>query len=401
MKIRRLNKFSSSDRTVAQPVWMEGDDVKIAAVSNAGLPRLTFGIIVLNGEPFLRYNLRSLYPFAHQIIVVEGASLNAAATASADGHSIDGTLTVLRRFKIEEDPEDKLTIVTAEDHGYANGFWPGEKDEQSDAYARRAQGDYLWQVDVDEFYRAEDIHFLAHLLAARPDLSGVSFYWKNFWGGFDYLVDGWDYRDLVQNMGGIRRVFRWGNGYRYSTHRPPTVVDDQRRNLFTLNWFSADDTAQLGLYCYHYGMVLPAQAKQKTIYYKNLLAECEDMPQWYEETFLNLRRPFHVLHGTKPPSWLLRFTGNHPTAINSLIEDASHNLIAFEERRNADIESLLTSWRYRAATFWLRNLYFIVPPASRLARQVWISIGDLLIHRSARKFLRRSRETMNRWMTTH
>ena len=28
------------------------------------LPRITFGMIVLNGEPFLEYNLRSLYPFA-------------------------------------------------------------------------------------------------------------------------------------------------------------------------------------------------------------------------------------------------------------------------------------------------------------------------------------------------
>lgn len=37
-------------------------------------PRITFGMIVLNGEPFTRYNLRALYPFAHEIIVVEGAA---------------------------------------------------------------------------------------------------------------------------------------------------------------------------------------------------------------------------------------------------------------------------------------------------------------------------------------
>lgn len=27
-------------------------------------PRVTFGMIVLNGEPFVRYNLRALYRFA-------------------------------------------------------------------------------------------------------------------------------------------------------------------------------------------------------------------------------------------------------------------------------------------------------------------------------------------------
>ena len=49
------------------------------------IPRITFGIIVLNGEPFTRYNLQALYPFAHEIIVVEGASLRAAPAATPTG----------------------------------------------------------------------------------------------------------------------------------------------------------------------------------------------------------------------------------------------------------------------------------------------------------------------------
>ena len=55
------------------------------------------------------------------------------------------------------EPEDELVIVTAEDDGHPNGFWPGEKDEQSRAYAKRATGDYLWQVDIDEFYHIRKI----------------------------------------------------------------------------------------------------------------------------------------------------------------------------------------------------------------------------------------------------
>ena len=37
-------------------------------------PRISFGMIVLNGEPFVRYNLRAIYPFAYEIIIVEGGS---------------------------------------------------------------------------------------------------------------------------------------------------------------------------------------------------------------------------------------------------------------------------------------------------------------------------------------
>ena len=81
---------------------------------------------VLNGEPFTRYCLRQIYPFAHQLIVVEGAAPGARNIATPDGHSRDGTLEVLKSFKRDEDPEDKLVLVTRD------GFW-SEKDEMSQA----------------------------------------------------------------------------------------------------------------------------------------------------------------------------------------------------------------------------------------------------------------------------
>jgi len=89
--------------------------------------KITFGMIVLNGEPFVRYNLRALYPFAHQIIVVEGSCPAARGVAGPDGHSKDGTLETLARFSREEDPENKILILRAEDDGHPDGFWPGEK----------------------------------------------------------------------------------------------------------------------------------------------------------------------------------------------------------------------------------------------------------------------------------
>ena len=64
-------------------------------MKNLDLPKITFGIIVLNGEPFTRYCLRALYPFAHEILVVEGA----APVATPDGRSTGGTLETLYRFK--------------------------------------------------------------------------------------------------------------------------------------------------------------------------------------------------------------------------------------------------------------------------------------------------------------
>lgn len=178
-------------------------------------PRISFGIIVLNGEPFLRYNLRALYPHAHQIIVAEGASPLAAHAATPDGHSIDGTLEELRRFQREEDPENKLIVVTAEDEGLPNGFWPGEKDQQSRAYAQRASGDWLWQIDIDEFYQPADIERVKDYLARNPETTCLTFRAHHFWGGFDYeLRGGLFYHPRFQGelWGVYRRLFKWGPG---------------------------------------------------------------------------------------------------------------------------------------------------------------------------------------------
>src|SRR5450756_1924974 len=155
--------------------------------SGESTPRVTFGIIVLNGEPFTRYCLRSLYPFAHEIIVVEGGHEDARAVTTPDGHSIDGTLETLRRFVSEEDPEKKVRLVTRD------GFWP-TRDEvghvrtaQSRAYAELATGDYLWQVDIDEFYRPADMQAVFAMLARDPGITACLLYTSPFWGGLGYV----------------------------------------------------------------------------------------------------------------------------------------------------------------------------------------------------------------------
>ena len=92
-----------------------------------------------------------------------------------------------------EDHENKISLITAEDEGYKNGFWPGEKDEQSQAYAKRTTGNWLWQLDVDEFYHEKDlIEITAYLTKHNPSM--VFFYWINrlvnfFWvSSFHYQL---------------------------------------------------------------------------------------------------------------------------------------------------------------------------------------------------------------------
>lgn len=317
-------------------------------MTSLALPRITFGIIVFNGEPFTAYCLRALYPFAHQIIVVEGACPGAATLASAEGHSTDGTLEVLYRFKTEEDPEDKIQIVTRQ------GFWD-EKDEQSGAYADRATGDYLWQVDIDEFYKTEDMHRILKMLRDDPEITALSIREITFWGGFEYTTDGWYLR------GGpdvCHRLFKWGAGYRYITHRPPTVLDPMGRDLRKIKWVDSKTLEKLGIFLYHYSLVFPRQVSEKCEYVsKREGARYPEAKVWATQAFYNLTRPYRVHNVYTHPSWLEHFAGSHPLQIDVLRHDLEAGRVQIEMRQNDDVEAMIDSFWYRSGRAWLKATF--------------------------------------------
>ncbi len=308
------------------------------SMSSNSLPKVTFGIIVLNGEPFTRYCLRALYPFAHEIIVVEGATVSASAIATPDGHSTDDTLKTLYHFKAEEDPDNKLKIITKK------GFW-SEKDEQSQAYAEKATGDYLWQVDIDEFYTAKDIQCILKMLQKNPDITSVSFKQITFWGGFNYVTDGWYLRRGAEIY---HRLFKWGPGFRYVTHRPPTVYDPQGVNLRELKWINGYQLAQQGIFLYHYSLVFPKQVLDKCIYYSQTgwAGHATGAVEWAYNNFFVLKNPYRVHNVYQYPSWLERYSGTHPPEIMHMWEDIEEGRVKIKIRPNEDIEKLLSSWRY-------------------------------------------------------
>jgi len=323
-------------------------------MSSAPLPKITFGIIVLNGEPFTRYCLRSLYPFAHEIIVVEGGHESAFDVSTPDGHSTDDTLEMLYRFKREEDPEDKVQIVVRD------GPWPqrdelgNSKTPQCRAYAERATGDYLWQVDIDEFYRPEEMHVVLQMLTDDPAITAVSFNVHPFWGGYDYVSDGWYWR---RGHITFHRLFKWGPGYRYVTHQPPMVADEEGRDLRTLKWVSGDQMARRGVRLYHYDHVFPHQVRNKALFYRRQAPRvCAEIIEWADAGFFTLRRPYHVERHYWLPAWIDRYDGPHPPEALRMLEDIRAGRLDVELRRTDDVERLLGSPRYWAGRAALKAL---------------------------------------------
>lgn len=304
------------------------------------VPRITFGIIVLNGEPFIKYCLRQLYPFAHEIIVVEGAYWASAANADSEGHSIDNTLEELHCFKREEDSRGIVQIVTK------NGLWES-LTVQCQAFAARATGDYLWQVDVDEFYKPENMQTVINLLAADPSVTMVSFKLIQFCFGFDYVLHSG--RDLQRH--GImecRRVFKWGPGYKYVEHEPPTVVDHSGCDVGKINYLNNKQMARLGIHIYHYTSIFEIQMKSKARAYalRGWRGKSENAISC-AENWISLNDPFHLQLEQKYYTWLERFTDIHPPEIIRLRQDIKSGKIKMSMRNNADVERLFSSPRYK------------------------------------------------------
>jgi len=310
--------------------------------------KISFGIIVLNGQPFVKYCLRQIYPFAHEIIVVEGACVNAKSIATKDGHSTDGTLRVLKEFKKEEDYDNKLKIITKK------GFW-SEKDEQSRAYAKVITGDYLWQVDIDEFYKEEDIKTMLKILQQDPKITAISFKQISFWGDIKYYTDGWF---LKHQFPLVYRVFKFNKGYKYVTHRPPTIINDQGKDLKEIKHVNGDYIyKKYDIRMYHYSLLFPKQVIEKSKYYNKQFKK--DFVNWAKSSFFKLNHPFRVHNVFDYPSWLERYNGQHPLQVTLMMKDIKNGNLNVKMRNNKDVEKILSSKEYHLKIFFLKQAYYM------------------------------------------
>ncbi len=318
--------------------------------------RVTFGFIVLNGKPFIIPNIAYLYPFAHEIIVAEGACEAGKAVAREDGHSTDGTYEALLEFKQQSDPENKLRIVTAAEAGFESGFWP-DKNAMSRAYADNAAGDFVWQIDADEFYLEEDLAKVISLLG-EDRYDTVSFETKTFFGSLDYELDGFYMR---RDRGNIdHRIFRWGPGYQYKTHWPPTIINEAGVDLRTLRWLKPAASARMGIFMYHYCYLFTQQVSSKMAYYdgvRDLRSGASDKSREYG-TYASLfsgagTSPFKVSSVPDHLSWVRRYRGKHPKAVLGMVDNIKDSPDQARFRDNSDVESWLRSPGYIIACMLL------------------------------------------------
>ena len=107
----------------------------------------------------------------------------------------------------------------------------------------------------------------------------------------------------------------------------------------------------MGIRLYHYDMILPKQAANKSSYYRNVdwhSLEGKRILEWKSRVYERLETPFHIYTVYTHMSWLQRYTGSHPPAILRMVSDIqAGKWPGCELRRSDDIEALLGSLKFR------------------------------------------------------
>jgi glycosyltransferase involved in cell wall biosynthesis len=213
------------------------------------MSKFSFGMIVFNGEYFLRQVLDGVYDFAHEIVVIEGADDISAPLANTDGSSTDRTWEILSNYP---DPKHKLKLV--------RGRFK-DKDEQSNAFMAHLTGDFVWLLDSDEMYQPADMERIARALHDDPELMAVEMRHRVFFGGLERVASGrhWEWE--------FWRVHRLYPGARYIGHRPVNVMHPSGQTMNDMKHISANQLDDWGIRMYHYSYVTDKQVEEKMRYH--------------------------------------------------------------------------------------------------------------------------------------
>jgi len=258
---------------------------------------IVFNVIETLPKNMFELNIKNMYDYVDEIIIVEGATKSRSkfdgdtSTFTSNGRSNDGTIEMIKEL---EKTYDKIKVIIG------NGFWNG-KTSMCNAATNIATGDYIWQLDSDEFYKTEDILKIMKILEKqKPD--AIHFYANHFFGGWDYCIDERDGKSWGNNIP-WKRIFKHiPNKSSWISHEPPEYVCDGMI-CNNGNIIRREETLSLGIKIYHYSYVQYEQILFKSKFFRNN----QYIPFWNQ---FKLDKK-SLIFGSK----VFNFTDNHPKII--------------------------------------------------------------------------------------
>jgi glycosyltransferase involved in cell wall biosynthesis len=228
--------------------------------------KIAIQTIVFNAESVLPAGMLSAWlkqaEFADLVLITEGATKaethawdGDTSSFTEDGGSTDGTISTIEDF-IKDRPKFHLKK--------ADGFWDGKTSMFNYWFdhTNLLDGfDYVWQIDLDEFYMSGDIEKLKSILEQdSPDY--VDFFANHFWGDFNHAIDERSDGRWANEIP-WRRIFKLHEGSRWASHEPPRMIPSSTVGI------DKYETLRRGIKLFHYSYVSRKQAEFKSIFFRN------------------------------------------------------------------------------------------------------------------------------------
>lgn len=244
-----------------------------AETQNADNLPVHFFTIVLNGMPFMRHHLSQFekLPFDWHWHIVEGLaelkhdtawSVGTGGRITSEfhehGYSIDGTTQYIN--ELQQRYPEKVSIYRKPPGVY----WDGKREMVNAPLTRVNEPCLLWQLDSDELWTTEQIEKMREIFAGHPDRHAAYVHCRYFVGPKKWVstLNAW----ATQPKDWLR-VWRFEPGMRWTAHEPPTLVNQDGRNIAEVGHFSRDETLEAGLDFEHPSYVTREQVRFKEIYY--------------------------------------------------------------------------------------------------------------------------------------
>ncbi len=235
-------------------------------------------IMAHNEEEFIEYTLKSIYSEVDRIIVVEGAVEN-RANQTADGHSIDKTMEIVRQFKKEKDVDRKITPIQI------RRPWKSLEEMKQTFFDMCCDNDIIIINDADEIYKPEDIKRVRTLFDREPYASEVVPMFLHFYRDFGHIqAPDNEWQPLHQ------RIFRYQRGMKYNSH--PVATDPWGRCTYFDPAYQHRRFTMNNFFIWHYGYARSGMdeiMKSKQIYYEKELKKLNATKQFDKKVseFLN------------------------------------------------------------------------------------------------------------------